>query len=424
MSMAAAGNLLPESFAPESAVALPSRGGWLEERRARAMRAFQAGGIPHRRVEEWKYSDLRNALEAESGAASEGIAVASCDPFAAIAGPRLVIRDGMFDAPAILLPDNIDVIDLAALGGDAPDWVTQNFGCVLATGMGQSSFALMCGGVAIRVRRGAEAQLHLRFLQQVETVHSRILIEVEEGGSLLFLESHAGMCGVSNLGSEILLRPNAQVTHVRLADAAPDAVLVEEIGVSVARGARYQAHLPQAGAKLSRLELAIKLEGEGAEAALDGAGVLGGRLHADVTTLIEHTAGNTTSTQLFKYIAGGHSRAVYQGKISVHKGADGSDSRQTAKALLAGERAEADLKPELEILADDVKCAHGAAVGDLDADSLFYLRSRGIPHAEARELLVRAFLEEAIAGIERDDIREAVRSFIEHKLPSALEVGA
>jgi Fe-S cluster assembly protein SufD len=422
MSMGATGNLLPGSFAPESAVTLSSRGGWLEERRARAMHAFHAGGIPHRRVEEWKYSDLRNALEGEPSATNEGIAVTSRDPFAAIAGPRLVIRDGKFDAPAISLPDNIDVIDLAALGDDAPNWVRQNFGCVLASGMGQSSLALMRGGAAIRVRRGAEAQLHLRFLQQVETVHSRVLIEVEEGGSLLFLESHAGIRGVSNLGLEILLRPNAQVTHVRLADAAPDAVLVEEVGVSVARDARYQAHLPQAGAKLSRLELAIKLEGEGAEAALDGAGVLGGRLHADVTTLIEHVAGHTTSTQLFKYIAGGHSRAVYQGKISVHKGADGSDSRQTAKALLAGERAEADLKPELEILADDVKCAHGAAVGDLDADSLFYLRSRGIPEAEARELLVRAFLEEAIAGIGRDDVREAVRNFVEHALPTALEV--
>jgi Fe-S cluster assembly protein SufD len=421
MNMRAAENLLPENFAPESTISLTSRDGWLEERRARAMHAFQAAGIPHRRVEEWKYSDLRNALEAERGARS---ILESRDPFAAIDGPRLIIRDGSFEVPPISMPDNVEVLDLAALGDNAPDWIRQNFGCVLTTGMGQSSLALMRGGAAIRVRRGAEVQLHLHFLQQIETVHSRVLIEIEEGCSLLLLESHAGMRGVTNLGLEILLRPNAQVTHVRLADAAPDAVLVEEIGIAVARDARYRAHLPQAGAKLSRLGLAIRLEGEGAESALDGAGVLGSRLHADVTTHVEHVAGQTTSTQLFKYIAGGHSRAVYQGKISVHKGADGSDSRQTAKALLAGERAEADLKPELEILADDVKCAHGAAVGDLDTDSLFYLRSRGIPEAEARELLVRAFLEEAIIGIGRDDVRDAVRNFIEYALPSALEVTA
>jgi Fe-S cluster assembly protein SufD len=424
MNMRSAENVLPEGFAPQSAVALPSRGGWLEERRIRALQAFQAGGIPYRRVEEWKYSDLRNALDAERSTAGEGIVLASHDPFAAIDGPRLVVRDGSFEAPPISMPDNVEIIDLAELGDNAPDWIRQNFGCVLRTGMGQSSLALMRGGVAIRVRRGAKAQLHLRFLQQIEIVHSRVLIEVEEGGSLLLLESHAGTRGVTNLGLEILLRQNARLTHVRLAPAAPGAVFVEEIGVSVARDARYQAHLPQAGAKLSRLELAIRLEGAGAEATLDGAGVLGCKLHADVTTHIEHVAGDTTSTQLFKYIAGGHSRAIYQGKISVHKGADGSDSRQTAKALLVGERAEADLKPELEILADDVKCAHGAAVGDLDTDSLFYLRSRGIPEAEARELLVRAFLEEAIIGIGRDDVRDAIRQFIEHALPSALEVTA
>lgn len=420
MSISVAENLLPESFAPEAT--WPSRSAWLEERRTRAMQVFQTSGIPHRRVEEWKYSDLRNALDAERSEAKE--ILPSRDPFAAIARPRLVIQDGRLEASSISLSDNIEVIDLAALGDDAPDWIRQNLGGVLTTGLGQASLAMMQGGVAVRIRRGTSAQLHLRFLQQVETVHSRVLIEVEEGATLTLLESHAGMSGVMNLGLEILLLQNAQATHVRLAKPSPDAVLVEEVGVNVARGARFCAHLPQTGAKLSRLELMARLEGEGAEVALDGAGVLGGRLHADVTTRVEHVAGKTTSRQLFKYIAGGHSRAVYQGKISVHKGADGSDSRQTAKAILAGERAEADLKPELEILADDVKCAHGAAVGDLDSDSLFYLRARGIPEAEAREVLIRAFLEEAVAEIADEDIRMVVWDFIESHLPEALKEAA
>jgi Fe-S cluster assembly protein SufD len=140
-----------------------------------------------------------------------------------------------------------------------------------------------------------------------------------------------------------------------------------------------------------------------------------------VTSHIEHAAGDTRSTQLFKKVAGGKSRAVYQGKITVHEGANGSDSRQTAKALLMGTRAEADLKPELIIFADDVKCAHGAAVGDLDADSLFYLRSRGIPDREARNMLIRAFLEEAVAEIEDEAIRAAVWKDVEHALPHAME---
>src|SRR5204863_681853 len=121
--------------------------------------------------------------------------------------------------------------------------------------------------------------------------------------------------------------------------------------------------------------------------------------HADVTTRITHVVGNTQSTQLFKIITDRHARGVYQGKISVANGADGSDSRQTAKGLLLGERSEIDLKPELEILADDVKCAHGAAVGDLDQDSLFYLRARGVPEAEARNLLVHAFVVDALEAV-------------------------
>ena len=124
--------------------------------------------------------------------------------------------------------------------------------------------------------------------------------------------------------------------------------------------------------------------------------MLGEAAHADVTTHVIHRKGDTRSTQLFKKVASGKARAVYQGKVTVAKGADGSDSRQTAKALLLGETAEADLKPELEIFADDVKCAHGAAVGDLDADSLFYLRARGIPEPHARAILMYAFLEDAL----------------------------
>ncbi|HEY2835844.1 MAG TPA: SufD family Fe-S cluster assembly protein, partial [Rhizomicrobium sp.] len=170
------------------------------------------------------------------------------------------------------------------------------------------------------------------------------------------------------------------------------------------------------GAKLSRTELEIALEGEGSEVHLSGVSVLSGNSHADVTTHVTHAVGRTQSTQLFKKVVGGHGQAVYQGKVTVAKGADGADSRQTAKALLLGERAEADLKPELEILADDVKCAHGAAVGDLDADSLFYMRARGIPEREARHLLIHAFLEDALTNIANDDLREKVRGAVSQAL--------
>jgi Fe-S cluster assembly protein SufD len=332
-----------------------------------------------------------------------------------------VFSDGLFDVVQTSGADSFELQDLTSLGDNAPDWIRRHLGQVLANGIGESSLAFMRGGVAVRVPRGAHAQICLRFLQEIDTVHARVLVELEEGASLLLLETHGATGGVTNIGMEIVLQPDSKLTHLRVTPAAPDAIQVEEIGIRVARNARYGAHLVPGGARLSRLELAIALEGEGAEAALSGAGALSEFLHADITTHVDHVAGKTASTQLFKFVAGGHARAVYQGKISVRKGADGSDSRQTAKAILSGSRAEADLKPELEILADDVKCAHGAAIGDLDSDSLFYLRARGIPEIEARQLLIRGFLEEAVADIARDDLREAVWKFVEQALPRALE---
>jgi Fe-S cluster assembly protein SufD len=185
---------------------------------------------------------------------------------------------------------------------------------------------------------------------------------------------------------------------------------VEEAAVRIAAGGVYRGHFTGFGARLSRMELEIALHGEGAQAHLSGVALLDGARHSDVTTHVTHAAGNTDSTQLFKHVAAGKGRAVYQGKVTVAQGANGSDSLQTAKALLLGEAAEADLKPELEIFADDVKCAHGAAVGDLDAESLFYLRSRGIPQAQARRILLQAFLEDAVAGIANIDNRELART--------------
>jgi len=251
---------------------------------------------------------------------------------------------------------------------------------------------------------------------------ARVLIVLEEGASLSYAETVRGdLEGLLNIGMEVRVGKNAHFTHARTAHASPKAVQIADIVGTSARNGSYRLYNGAFGAELSRLELKLSLDGEGAEAHLAGVGVLGDGTHADVTTHIVHAAGNTQSTQLFKNVAGGKSRAVYQGRITVAKGANGSDSRQTAKALLLGPRAEADLKPELEIFADDVKCAHGAAVGDLDADSLFYLRARGIPEAEARNLLIRAFLEEAVAGIESEDMRGTIWKVVEDALPRAME---
>jgi Fe-S cluster assembly protein SufD len=369
---------------------------WLDARRTDALATFRKMGVPHRRIENWKYTDLKTALEAANDSASHDIAwkIAS-------------------------VPAGVELFDLANLA-NVPEWVKAHLGeAALADAMPAASLVLARAGFAIRVPKGHAVSdvLHIEFSG---AGHARGLIVLEESASLTIVETRMAGAGFSNIGIEVVVGANAHLTHIRSAAAAPDAIQVEDVAVRVARDASYRAHLMNGGAALSRMNLRLTLKEAGASAQLSGVSVLGGNLHADVTTEIYHAAGRTQSTQLFKHVAGDRSRVVYQGKISVAQGADKSDSRQTAKALLLGERAEADLKPELEIFADDVKCAHGAAVGDLDADSLFYLRTRGIPEAEARNMLLRAFLEEAVAEISDEAIRADVWKSVEDALPGAM----
>lgn len=415
MSLATDGMLI-ETIAGKAARV--ARAPWFDARRDAALTAFRAKGVPHRRVEEWKYSDLRAALEAGTAV---GKIASPKNPFAGIAGTRFDFIDGKLVTATDAAPATMEAFDLANLK-TAPEWVRRHLGKTGADGMAAASLALMEGGIALHVGSGVtvEEPVHLNFIS-AKPHHARVLIAMEDRASLTLIESHANASTLANLGIEIVLGENTALTHVRLAEGAAEAVQVQEMAVSAAAGSQYRAHFVDLGTKLSRLEIGIALTGEGAEANLSGVSVLSDGRHADVTTRIDHIAGHTQSVQLFKNAAGGRSRAVYQGKISVHKGADGSDSRQTAKALLLGPHAEADLKPELEIFADDVKCAHGAAAGDLDREALFYLRSRGIPEAEGRNLLIHAFLEDAVGEIENEKIRAAAWKTVEAALMRASE---
>jgi Fe-S cluster assembly protein SufD len=356
----------------------------LPERRAKA-EALASRGLPGRRVEEWKYSDLARTL-GESGFAA--------GPARWTLGP---------------LPEGVELFDLAR--GDAPHWVQKYLGAEIANPVSAASFSA-AAGFAICVRGAACAPLALELADAGQVSG---LIVLEAGASLTLLERAGAAAPSRNAGIEIVLGEGAVLDHVRIAPR-DQGVVVEEIAARLEKAAVYRGHFANFGATLSRLELSLVLMGQESEAHLSGVSVLSDSAHADVTTHLVHHVGPTHSSQLFKKVAGGKSRAIYQGKITVAKGADGADSRQTAKALLLGTAAEADLKPELEIFADDVKCAHGAAVGDLDADSLFYLRARGLPEAEARALLIHAFLEDALAGIQSEAARDQVRGAVDAAL--------
>jgi len=347
---------------------------WLDARRLKAAEGFRAHGVPHRRVEAWKYSDLRSLIDAQAVEA---------------AGP----------AQWTIESDGVEPI--AADGRSA------------AGAMGEASLAFAKSGFGLRVVKRGRARVTFATPGQ-----ARVRLVLDPGALFDYVEIAEGD-GFQNIGLDVEIGAGAVFTHTRLARNG-GGVRIEDVNATVAAGGIYRLHVANFGSEISRMELKIALNGEDAQAHLCGASVLSDA-HADVTTHVVHAHGDTTSTQLFKHVATGKARAVYQGKITVAEGADGSDSRQTAKGLLLAERAEIDLKPELEILADDVKCAHGAAVGDLDAESLFYLRSRGIPEVEARNLLIRAFLEEAFADVTDAAMRALLWDAVESALPQAME---
>lgn len=418
-------DLFLEDFAAHKAN-LPGAGlTWLDKRRAEAMAAFAATGVPTRRVEAWKYTDLSSFIgERLTPAARIRELGETAGAFAEIPGMRLVFAGGYLNA--IHEPEaGVETVDLSTIDASTPGWVKDHLG-LLAAGrkqpLGAASLALMRSGAAIRVR-SQNAALHLDFVNPLRrgdfVSHSRVLIVIEEGASLRLMESHTGEGTdqtLANLGMEFVLMPGAKLEHVRLQAEASSVRHVTSIGAKLGRGAGYRALYAALGAHLSRLDVVVCLEGEGAEADLRNIAAPHAGI-ADITTVMDHASPHTTSRQLFKSVVGGSGRSVNQGRVLVREGAVKSDSHQLFKALLLSPRAECDAKPELEIFADDVVCGHGTAIGALDDNALFYLRSRGIPDSEAKELLIQAFLEDAIG----DFVDPAVHSALWQQLDSALK---
>ena len=208
----------------------------------------------------------------------------------------------------------------------------------------------------------------------------------------------------------------AEVTRIVLVDEPHDAISLTEIDVRVAPGGRYRQTTITSGARLQRQETRLIHGGEGADVLLDGLYALSGERHADLTSVVRHGGLNGVTSQLTKGVVRDTARGVFQGKIVVERGADGTDARMGHHALILGERAEVDAKPELEIYADDVQCAHGNTVGNLDESALFYMQQRGIPVDEARALLTQAFLFEVVDRIDHEAAREVVRSWLTARL--------
>jgi Fe-S cluster assembly protein SufD len=395
--------------------------------RAAAFDRFAKTGLPHRRVEEWKYTDLRALMRDAKPLASPPDASAKARAKDAgallsdIGSRRLVFADGAF------VPELSDLANLepgltvqslsqALAGGDA--FVSARLGKVMPADDVAVALntAFMGDGAVIRVSVGAaiERPIHLVFAATGDrraALFTRSLVVIEKGARAMLVESHEGADGRDyqvNSALELVVADDAHVDHIKITREGDKALHVSSLMADVGAHARFNTFVFTTGGAVTRNQLFLRFVGEGTIASIRGASLLKGRQHADTTLVVDHVAAGCQSREVFKTVLDDQSRGIFQGKIIVKSGAQKTDAKMASHALMLSEEAEADNKPELEIFADDVQCGHGATAGDLDEDLLFYLRARGIPHAEAEALLIQAFVGEAIEGIEHAGLREAL----------------
>jgi Fe-S cluster assembly protein SufD len=241
------------------------------------------------------------------------------------------------------------------------------------------------------------------------------------GSRVAIVETHAGIPGevyLTNAVTEVVLEEGAQVEHYKVQNESEAAFHLALLDVRQGRGSRFSSHSVALGSSIARHEVRVNLVGEGAEVSLNGLYMPRGDQHHDNPILIEHAAPRCTSRQLYKGVIDERGQGVFNGRIIVRPGAFGTDASQTNKNLLLSDHAEVDTRPRLEILADDVRCTHGAAVGRLDEDAVFYLRSRGIPHQAARGLLTYAFANEMVELLHLEPLRARVEKLVANRLPT------
>ena len=378
--------------------------------RRAALAAALAAGLPGPRSESWKYTSLR-ALSARAFVAPSAIAVDAAR-LAAIPSPRLVFVNGVFDAGLSsldALPPGVELRPMSqALAGDDPRAVAV-FGRVFDeadTIFSRFNAALALEGVLLRVAEdtAVAAPLHLAFVGAPTdgdaAAHLRHLVELRSGASLTLVEHHLGVGAHRHLAnhlSHVHLARGARLVHARVQDEDTGASLFLRTDAVLAADAEYRRADLELGAALSRHELNVDLQGSGAVLQAGGVLLADGRRHVDTRLGIRHQARDTRCELPWRGLADQRGRAVFHGGIEIQAGADGSDANLSNKNLLLSDAAEIDSQPVLVIHADEVKAAHGATVGRLDETALFYLRSRGIPQALARALLVQAFLREPLS---------------------------
>lgn len=408
---------------------------WLGRIRSAALESFAQNGFPTRHDEEWKYTSVaafeKQAFVAMPGNRRDGsTAAALVNRFALgkAAMHLLVFHNGHY-APELsapgFLPENATLQSL----DDALETTPEALEPYLTSEDQQPAFgalntAFMADGAYLHLKRGAvlEAPVHLLFISTEPggASYPRNVIVAEAGAQVTVIEHYAGIDGAmyfTNAVTRIFAAENAHIEHHKLQQEAPDAFHVAGIHAIQQRNSRLESNSFTLGAALTRNDITTVFDASGCDATLNGLYLVGGRQHVDNHTRIDHRQPNGTSRENYRGVLDGSSHAVFNGKVIVHPGAQKTNAYQANHNLLLSREAEIDTKPQLEIHADDVKCNHGATIGQLDATQLFYLRSRGIEETVARNVLVHAFAHDVIERIRVASLRTRLEEILLARLP-------
>ena len=411
---------------------------WLRELRETAFARFCAVGFPTTRDEDWRFTNIsalaRTPFQLARESANEFTVSDLVQWRMEGAAARMVFVDGCLEPKLSTwgaLPRGVTVNGLAKEIQHRPEIVARHFGrylnidrdpfCALNTAFAED-------GAFVHVGRGVviEQPIHLLFISMSgaspRMSHPRNLIVVEDEGQASIVEDYVSwgepIPAFSNAITEFIAGGNANVTHTLIEREHLQSYNVSTLRIQQARSASVASHSLLLGGALVRNNVHPVLAGDGGECLINGLFIGGGRQHLDNYMLVEHASPHCSSRQFYNGILDEHAHGVFHGRIIVHKDAQKTDAKQTNRNLLLADDAQIDTKPQLEIYADDVKCTHGATIGQIEENALFYLRSRGIDEREARRLLLEAFAGECIDRMKEGPARSYVESAVVERLLS------
>jgi Fe-S cluster assembly protein SufD len=403
---------------------------WLRAGREAAFARFLDRGFPTTRDEEWRFTNVspiaNTSFERAQAATISRDALAPLT-FAAATAAEIVVVNGRVSRALSSLDTLPTGVTFRSLGEHWPERDASFLGrpAAGATAFADLNFAFAEDAIVIAVapKTVVTSPIHVLFVSvggaAPAMISPRLVVTAEDQSQVSIIESYAGLGdGVTfaNAVTDLRVGPHAIVDHVKIQRERPTAFHIAQMSARIDRSGTLTSHAITFGGRIARNDILAVLDGEGAECVLNGLYVADGDTLVDTHTTIDHAKPHCPSHELYKGILDGRAKAVFNGKIIVRPDAQKTDAKQTNKALLLTDDAQINTKPQLEIFADDVKCTHGAAIGQLDEDQMFYLQARGIGQFEARNLLIHAFANDVLSGIKVDAVREKTLRWLEEKL--------